>query len=82
MLLGQSIIHVQRKCEPRIEKAMAKHSLNEFGDLRVWSFLKTAMRFLCFASRWSSPSYSSSMLRISWGGSWVSVFASVFVTNC
>ena len=46
------------------------------ADLRGWSaFLKTAMRFLCFASRSSSLSHSS--MRTSRGGPFV--VASVFV---
>ena len=44
--------HVQGKWEQRIEKGMAKKRwLKEFEDLLVWSFLKTAMHFLCFLSR-------------------------------
>ena len=38
------------KCERKNEKDMAKHSLKEFKNLQVWSLLKRAMRFLCFAS--------------------------------
>ena len=50
------VVYVQRKWEQKIEKGMAKRSLKEFKDLLVWSFLKTAMNFLCFASCYFSLS--------------------------
>jgi len=37
------VVHVQQKCELKIKKDLAKHSLKQFEDLQVWSFLKTAM---------------------------------------
>ena len=42
-------------------RKMAKHSLNEFKDLRVWSFLKTATHFVYFSSSCSLLSYSSTL---------------------
>ena len=63
------VVHVQRKCETRIKKGMEKCSLKEFEDLWVWSFLKTAVHFLCFASHCSSLSYSSSLPQTSRSGS-------------
>ena len=47
---------------------MAKHSLKEFKDLRVWSFFKSAMHFLCFANHYSSLSNSLTPLQTSQGG--------------
>ena len=60
-------VHLQQKCEPRIEKNIAKRLLKEFEDLHVWLFLKKAMRFLCFASSCSVLLYSSRSLWTSWG---------------
>ena len=48
-------------------RKMAKHLLKVFRDLRDWSLLKMARRFLCFASRCSSLSYSSSLPQASQG---------------
>ena len=48
-------------------RKMAKHLLKVFRDLRVWSLLKMARRFLCFASCCSSLSYSSSLPQASQG---------------
>ena len=58
-----------RPCAKKVRAkshCMAKHSLKEFEDLLVWSFLKMATCFFCFASRCSSL---SSSLWTSRGGS-------------
>ena len=72
MLRGQSSLCNENVNQDNEEsRKMAKHLLNEFKDLRVrvWSFLKTAMHFLCFASSCSSLSYSSTLPQASQCGS-------------
>ena len=62
------------------DQEMAKHLLKQFKDVRVWSFLKTVMHFLCFANRYSSLSNSLTLLLTSQAGG--CVFASLCLCFC
>ena len=67
------VVHVQQKCEPRnwrIEKD-GKTFVERVREFTGNVVLKMAVRFLCFASRYSSLTYLSTSPRTSRGGSCV-----------